>query len=94
MQQLNDKQRATLLLSLGIKNAKGLNIYRPKTKSTRNTTPPPHSTKAKPVRCINTGVVYPSVNAAARANNIRAGNLCWHLKGRHLAVAGLRFEYV
>jgi len=44
------------------------------------------------VRCVETGVVYPSQNVAAKATGVNPGNLSNHLSGRQGSVGGLHFE--
>lgn len=44
------------------------------------------------VRCIETGVVYPSQNVAAKSTGVNPGNLSSHLNGKNDSVKGLHFE--
>jgi hypothetical protein len=44
------------------------------------------------VRCLETGEVYSSINRAAKACSVNAGNLCRHLNGHLDHVKGLHFE--
>lgn len=46
------------------------------------------------VRCIETGVVYPSAAAAARSVGVTAGAITHHLKGRQKTCGGHTFEIV
>ena len=46
------------------------------------------------VRCLETGEVYSSINRAAKACSVNAGNLCRHLNGHLEHVKGLHFEKI
>lgn len=48
----------------------------------------------KPVRCINTGFVYESITACAKALELSVGNLSLVLKGKRPHTKGLRFEFI
>lgn len=48
----------------------------------------------KKVKCLETGVVYPSLTAAAQAINRGKSTLCSHLKGNTSHCAGYHWEYV
>lgn len=48
----------------------------------------------KPVRCINTGIVYPSITICAKSLGLSMGNLSMVLKGKRPHTKGLRFEFV
>lgn len=47
----------------------------------------------RPVVRLGTGVVYPSIHAAANSLGMAVGNLCSHLKGRQKTFAGDTWEY-
>jgi hypothetical protein len=104
MQPLKNKERTILLTALGIKNAKGLNEGRVKyirKKSTpqhavsyRMKKPEVPSTHSRPIRCVDTGEVFPSQIAAALAHGTRPSNLSDHLKGKSITVGGRTYEYV
>jgi group I intron endonuclease len=49
--------------------------------------------KKKPVRCIDTGIVYASVADAAADVPCAATNVCQVCKGKLKSVKGLRFKY-
>lgn len=48
----------------------------------------------RPVRCIDTGVVYPSTSEAAKANKLHHANISRCCNGRLYKVGGHRWEYV
>jgi predicted GIY-YIG superfamily endonuclease len=48
----------------------------------------------KPVRCINTGIIYPSISECAKVLNLSIGNLSLVLKGTRPHTKGLKFEFV
>lgn len=48
----------------------------------------------KPVRCINTGIVYPSISECAKVLNLSIGNLSLVLRGKRPHTKGLKFEFV
>lgn len=54
------------------------------------------TTKHKGIRCVETGVVYPSAYKACQLLHIQPPRLSNHLKGRpgHKSIHGLTFEYV
>ena len=60
--------------------------------STNSPTKPSHTAK-RPVRCIQTGEVFESLNACAKAHSIAPSNLCEHLKGGKSLVKGRQYEY-
>ena len=99
MSHLNERERTILLTKLGVKNAIGLREaqrkylrLKPNGKLTADTFT--HARKALGVRCITTDETFPSINAAARAHNLSAGNLCDHLRGKHHTIGGKQYEYV
>ena len=47
----------------------------------------------KPVRCLDTGIVYPSIDAAARGTGLKDEQIKRVLKGKQRTTQGLRFEY-
>lgn len=49
--------------------------------------------RSKPIRCVETNTVYPSVNDAGRDLNIFASNICRCLKGRSKTCGGYHWEY-
>lgn len=92
---LSDYARGKLLTEAGIKNAAGLNYHRlrnlrPNQLSTPNTVP---STTKKPVRCVETGEVFESIHACARAHNLQPSHLSAHLRGLQHAVGGRHYKY-
>lgn len=48
----------------------------------------------KPVVCVNTGIIYESINRCAKELNLSAGNLSLVLKGERPHTKGLKFEFV
>ena len=50
--------------------------------------------KGKPILCITTGVIYPSINACARQLDINPGSLHAVLTGKSRYTKGLRFEFL
>lgn len=95
MKTLGHKQRAILLTNLGVKNAKGLNAGRtkyvaPKARTTVN----PENRTSTPVRCITTGEVFKSVNAAALAHGVHRTTIWSHLSGKSIEVAGKKYQYI
>ena len=48
----------------------------------------------RPVRCIETGIVYPSIKQASRELNINASGISNVLSGRIKSTKGLHWEYV
>jgi hypothetical protein len=95
---LSDYARGKLLTEAGIKNAKGLHYHRlrnskpnsdPNNKPTTRTT----STTKRPVKCIQTGEVFESIHACARAHDLTPSNLCAHLKGKLYAVKKRQYKY-
>ena len=52
------------------------------------------STHSRPIRCVDTGEVFPSQIAAALAHGTRPSNLSDHLKGKSITVGGRTYEYV
>jgi hypothetical protein len=99
MQPLNNKERTILLTKLGVKNADGLNAGRTKYIRTKPhvpnglTTTKPSRTHARGVQCVETGEVFPSIVAAAKAHGVKPSNLSDHLKGRGYTVGGRKYEY-
>lgn len=47
-----------------------------------------------PIRCIETGIIYPSINKACKELNIRQSNLTNHVNGKLKSVKKLHFEKV
>lgn len=94
---LSDYARGKLLTEAGIKNAKGLHYHRLRGKQPNNlelragtrTT----STTKRPVKCIQTGEVFESIHACARAHDLTPSNLCAHLKGKLYAVKRRQYKY-
>lgn len=53
-----------------------------------------HPKRSKPVRCIETGIIYPSIREAERQTGIDE-SLIWHqVKGMYPAAKGTHWEYV
>lgn len=52
------------------------------------------TTSGKPILCIETGQVFPSLKAAADSLNLNHSNICGVLKGKRPSVGGFHFEYV
>lgn len=50
--------------------------------------------RPKRVKCIETGVVYPSMHAAAKAFHVNQASITHHLNGRAKTCRGCHFEYV
>lgn len=48
----------------------------------------------KPVRCINTGIVYASISECAKVLGLSLGNLSLVLRGKRPHTKGLKFEFV
>lgn len=48
----------------------------------------------KPVRCVNTGITYPSISECAKVLGLSVGNLSMVLKGKRPHTKGLKFEFV
>ena len=98
---LSDYARGKLLTELGIKNAKGLLYHRlrgkqPNSLKLRSSTDISNrttSTTKRPVKCIQTGEVFESIHACARAHNLTPSNLCAHLKGKLPAVKNRQYKY-
>lgn len=90
--RLTASQRANLLMSLGVIKAKGIRPYRVSKR------PPPtdksHSRANKPIQCVQTGEVFPSITAAAHAHGVQPSNLSWHLKGYNSTVGGRTYTYI
>lgn len=90
--KLTARERAKLLMSLGVIKAKGIKPYR-----VAKRPPPtdkPTSTNRKPVRCIDTGEEFASVTSAAHAHGVMPSNLSSHLKGYLQRVGGRQYEYI
>ena len=49
--------------------------------------------KPKPIRCVDTGVVYRSIREAARTVKTSQSNICSCLSGKTKSAANLRWEY-
>lgn len=49
---------------------------------------------SKPIKCLNTGTIYPSLRACAKALGLSSGNLSQVLKGKRPHTKGLKFIYV
>lgn len=96
LNRLTAKDRAKLLISLGVTKAKGIKPYittkRPPPNSKAATKPT--STRNRPVRCIDTGETFPSITACAIAHGIQPSHLSSHLKGYLYAVAKRKYEYI
>ena len=94
--RLTAKDRAKLLMTLGVTKAKGIKPYittkRPPPNSKAATKPT--STRNRPVRCIDTGETFPSISACAIAHRIQPSHLSSHLKGYLYAVAKRKYEYI
>jgi hypothetical protein len=45
------------------------------------------------IKCLNTGVVYESLNAAAKALDLGAGNISHQVSGKYKHTGGYKFEY-
>lgn len=50
--------------------------------------------EAKPVKCIETGIIYPSVTRASRAVMCRPSTMSAHLNGVTNSCRGLHFMFV
>ena len=48
----------------------------------------------KPVKCLNTGIIYPSISECAKVLNLSIGNLSLVLRGKRPHTKGLKFEFV
>ena len=48
----------------------------------------------KPVRCVNTGIIYPSISECAKVLGLSIGNFSLVLKGERPHTKGLKFEFV
>lgn len=51
-------------------------------------------TKKRPIVCINTGIVYPSILEAKQTLNLDLGNLYKVLTGKNKTIKGFKFEYL
>lgn len=60
--------------------------------SFRNTKPNPKP-KYKPVICVNSGVIYPSLNDASKSVGIACSSLCAHLKKPLLPTSKYQMRY-
>ena len=89
---LSPKERAKLLIKLGVFKAPDVKKYRVATPTT--STGKPTSTYRRPIECIETGEVFPSITAAAQAHGVQPSNLSWHLKGYHTTIGGRTYKYV
>lgn len=49
---------------------------------------------SKRVRCIETGIIYPSIKEASRQTGISDGSICSVCKGKRESVRGYHWEYV
>ena len=49
---------------------------------------------SKPVRCLETGVIYPSVNEAERQTGVNKSNISFCCRGRCQTAGGLHFEFI
>lgn len=52
-----------------------------------------HNACKKRVRCVDTGIEYESITAAAKAIGVKQGSLSMHLLGKRNRCNGLTFEY-
>jgi predicted transcriptional regulator len=91
LKHLPAKQRAQVLIKLGVLKAPKVKKYRVKTKPP--STGKPTSTYRRPIECIETGEVFASITAAAQAHGVKPSNLCWHLKGYHTSVGGKTYRH-
>lgn len=92
LKHLPAKQRAQVLIKLGVLKAANVKKYRVKTK----VIPAPYTprdTYRRPVECIDTGEVFASGAQAAKAHGIPPSNLCEHLKGFRANVKGKTYRY-
>lgn len=87
---LSPKERSNLLIRLGILKAPDVKQRRASTASTGKST----STHRRPIECVTTGEVFPSITAAAQAHGVKPSNLSWHLKGHYTATGGKTYKYV
>lgn len=92
---LSDYARGKLLTELGIKNAKGLRYHRdrkakPNILTSKHAV---HSTRKRPVQCVETGEVFESIHDCARAHHIQPNHLSNHLRGLGHAVGGRHYKY-
>jgi len=100
MSPLSERDRTILLTKLGVKHAIGLREGQRKYLRTKPNgkfiLPDPNAHDRRPigVLCTTTGETFPSINAAARAHNLSAGNLCDHLRGKHHTIGGRQYEYI
>jgi hypothetical protein len=91
LKPLPPKERAKLLIKLGVLKAPNVKKYRvaPKPKPTGK----PTSTYRKTIECVETGEVFPSITAAAQAHGVKPSNLCWHIKGYNASVGGKTYRH-
>jgi len=89
--KLTPRQRALVLLSLGVTKAKGIKPYVSTPKRSKDK-PAPKATRGIPIRCITTGEIFPSITAAAHAHRVHPPHLSDHLKGRGYSVGGRTYE--
>lgn len=91
LKPLPPKERAKLLIKLGVFKAPDVKKYRVKQRTP--STGKPTSTYRKIIECIETGEVFPSITAAAQAHGVKPSNLCWHLKGYNASVGGKTYRH-
>lgn len=88
---LSPKERAKLLIKLGVTKAPDVKKYR--VAMPTPSTGKPTSTYRRPIECIETGEVFASITAAAQAHGVKPSNLSWHLKGYHASVGGKTYRH-
>jgi hypothetical protein len=91
LKPLPPKERAKLLIKLGVLKAPNVKKYRVKPRPP--STGKPTSTYRTPVECIETGEVFPSQIEAAQAHGVRPSNLSGHLKGYNASVGGRTYRF-
>ena len=74
-----------------LSEAKRGKSYKPPSEETRQKISASHN--KTPVRCIDSGVVYESIQECARQLGLEASAICACCKGKHKVVHGFRFEY-
>jgi hypothetical protein len=92
--KLTARQRARVLISLGVKKAKGIKPYIPTPKREGGKRTTPKTTRGIPIRCITTGEIFPSITAACYAHHVYPSHLSDHLRGCGYTVGGRTYEYL
>jgi group I intron endonuclease len=81
----SDEQKAHI--SCALKGHKGV-------KHTQETKDRIASKLSKPIKCVETGIVYNSIREAERHTGISSGGIVGCLKGRHHTAGGYHWEYI